>query len=224
MAKQACLGPIDPSVNGPLNPGIPGMPANRRMPLSVEDVAGYIELARAEGSVPDADLANIFLKLAAEVHPLALGRVKRARGQIQELARKLLSKHMENKEKHDKIVKVLCSDAGSHDYSIYRSEARRELGLNIETPSMALYANMRDVLQDLRAEMMIGTPFSPGALVSANSPAVPVPYSALRVLIETAANGSFHYKTSGNLVPFHDPAGNLNIRDEIQQDGWSKVP
>ena len=44
MSKQATLGPIDPSVNSPLNPQVPGAPPNARLPVSVEEVAAYFQL------------------------------------------------------------------------------------------------------------------------------------------------------------------------------------
>jgi hypothetical protein len=49
MTKQAALGPIDPSVNSPLNPqiSIPGNPA-ARVPVSVENVLGYLSAAKDE--------------------------------------------------------------------------------------------------------------------------------------------------------------------------------
>jgi ClpP class serine protease len=55
MTKQATLGPIDPSLTGPLNPAIPGASADSRAPVSVEAVRGYIEILRAlpERAVPD---------------------------------------------------------------------------------------------------------------------------------------------------------------------------
>ena len=34
----------------------------------------------------------------------------------------------------DEIISFLTSESGSHDYTIYRDEARDELGLNIEKP------------------------------------------------------------------------------------------
>jgi ClpP class serine protease len=38
MTKQAALGPIDPSVNSPLNPQIPGAPPMARASVSVEAI------------------------------------------------------------------------------------------------------------------------------------------------------------------------------------------
>lgn len=44
MTKQATLGPIDPSTNGPFNPVVNG--TNQRIPVSVEFVKAYIEMAK----------------------------------------------------------------------------------------------------------------------------------------------------------------------------------
>lgn len=223
MAKQSCLGPIDPSINGPLNPKIPTPQGDQNVALSVEDVAGYMELATGEGKVSEQGLADIFLKLASDVHPVALGRVKRARKQIQELARKLLVQHMQDADQREKIIKVLCSDAGSHDYAIYRTEAREELGLNIETPSMALYRDMRDVLVDARRELQLGSPFNPVALASAAGQ--PAAYESIRVLLETARNGGYRYVTRGRFSRAVNPvAGNVVLSHDVQFDGWEGVP
>jgi Serine dehydrogenase proteinase len=43
MTKQAALGPIDPSLNHPLNPQIPAGNQLARVPVSVEAVRGYLE-------------------------------------------------------------------------------------------------------------------------------------------------------------------------------------
>ena len=54
MTKQAVLGPIDPSINGPLNPTIPGIPdPNAKVPVSVEHVNAYIEMARKDFGITD---------------------------------------------------------------------------------------------------------------------------------------------------------------------------
>lgn len=225
MAKQAYLGPIDPSINGPLNPPLPGGLPNARYPLSVEDVAGYMDLARDEGGLSSEGLATVFSKLAQEVHPLALGQVKRARGQIQALAKKLLIKHMKDAETIERIVKILCTDAGSHDYAIYRAEARRELGLNIETPTQELYEWMKAVLMDVRSEMDLDVPFNAVTLAtSAGAPPQTVSYTCPRVFIETADNGAYHYTTSGSVSSVVDPnSQQVMIREEVKSDGWRKV-
>lgn len=223
MAKQATLGPIDPSVTHPLNPQIPGANARNRLPLSVEDVAGYMDLAREEGGIDgDQALASVFGSLASEVHPVALGSVKRARAQIQELARKLLSKHMTDAEKREKIVKMLCNEAGSHDYSIYRSEARKELGFEIESPSVELYNLMKEWALDIRSELELDVPYNPGQFVAPGTTGT-ANYRHVRGVIETANNGAYHFVSSGRLLGIQLPDGNFGIRDEPNSEGWVKA-
>lgn len=93
MTKQATLGPIDPSINTPLNPQIPGGMPQNTMPVSVEAVKGYLAFAKEElGIRDDIALSNIMMKLSDMVHPLVLGQVYRTRAQIKMLAEKLLKK------------------------------------------------------------------------------------------------------------------------------------
>ena len=57
------MGPIDPSTNGALNPVVPG--TNQRVPVSVEFVNAYIEMAKNEFSIHDEKcMTDIFLKLS----------------------------------------------------------------------------------------------------------------------------------------------------------------
>lgn len=226
MTKQATLGPIDPSINGPLNPGLPGRAPEQRLPVSVEDIAGYIGLAQEEADIRDPrGLAQVFLKLAEEVHPIALGGVKRARSQIEDLARKLLSLHMDEEESQetiDRVVRVLCREAGSHDYMIYRREARQVLNLPIETPSWPLYEDIRDIQRGFRREMELDVPFNPhldfGLQVGQSTD-----YSLLRAAVETQDDGGYHLKRCGRFEKAKDNQGNEVIQDHLQFDGWKSV-
>jgi hypothetical protein len=156
MTKQATLGPIDPSLNGPLNPQNPQVPQNpaARIPVSVESIKGYIELAKEDLSISNEDeLTKVLLSLSEKVHPLVLGDVYRSRTQIQMLARKLLSKQLDDKDRIEEIITFLTSDSGSHDYTIYRKEAKEELGLNIEKPNDELYAIIKDTFDNIKDEL-----------------------------------------------------------------------
>ncbi len=63
MTKQATLGPIDPSINTPLNPPIPGAPPRNTSPVSVEAVKGYLAFAKEELAIKDdMALSNILIK------------------------------------------------------------------------------------------------------------------------------------------------------------------
>lgn len=48
MTKQAALGPIDPSINNPLNPQTTIRGQAVQVPVSVESVRGYLNAAREE--------------------------------------------------------------------------------------------------------------------------------------------------------------------------------
>jgi hypothetical protein len=47
--------------------------------------------------------------------------------------------------KNPMVLKFLCKESGSHDYTIYRKEAREELGLKIEQSDDALYAIIKAI-------------------------------------------------------------------------------
>jgi len=164
--------------------------------------------------------------LSEKVHPLLLGDVYRSRTQIQMLASKLLSKQMDNKEKIDKIIAFLCSDSGSHDYTIYRREARDELGLNIEKPDDAFYKIIKETYDDIKTELQLTKPFDPNGILGASNSAT---YSARRVLIESIDGGTDVYLSEGTLVkqmqnimqpPPLPPIQNILINDQRNFEGW----
>jgi hypothetical protein len=135
MSKMGQLSPIDPSVGHPLGPRIPVGPsgAQQILPVSVEDIFNYIDLARKELGLTDVDsLERVLENLARNVHPLVLGHGYRLREQIEFLARNLLSAHMTDKDKISNIIDNLTRGRFSHNYIFSRKEAKEVLLLNIE--------------------------------------------------------------------------------------------
>jgi len=196
MTKQATLGPIDPSVNTPLNPIIPGLP--QRAPVSVEAINGFLDLAKEQLRIQNpADLATILIKLCTDVHPLVLGAVYRSKSQIQMIARKLIAHQVSEPEKVDKIISFLCSESGSHDYTIHRREARDNLGLKIETPTDSLYATIKALYNDIHAELQLSDKFDPLGLLGIENQ---VNYSFKRALIESCSGGSDYLASEGRLT------------------------
>jgi membrane-bound ClpP family serine protease len=97
MTKQATLGPIDPSLSGPLNPQVPGAAPDARAPVSVEAIRGYIEMAKQDfGVKAGQQMTQVLIDLADKVHPLVLGSIFRSRAQIQFLARELLKSQVKD--------------------------------------------------------------------------------------------------------------------------------
>ena len=194
MTKQATLGPIDPSVNTPLNPPIPNAQPQSNYPVSVEEVKGYLAFAKEELSIKDdAALSNIMIKLSEYVHPLVLGQVYRARAQIKMLAKKLLTNQVTDNAKIKDIISFLCSDSGSHDYTINRREAKETLGLNIKKPDDNLYSIIKSIYDDISTELGFGIPFDPIAVSKINEGA----YSVTRAIIESIDGGCDSFVTEG---------------------------
>lgn len=229
MTKQATLGPIDPSLNTPLNPQNPQVPNNpqARLPVSVESIKGYFELAKKDLQIKDTQsIANILIGLSNQVHPLVLGDVYRSRTQIQMLARKLLMKQIKDKKLIDKIIAFLCSDSGSHDYTIYRREAKEELGLNIEKPNDEFYQIIKETFTDIQNEFELKKAFDTNILLGNKNQA---DYSCRRALVESIAGGTDVFVSEGTLLrniqmiqqaPNIPPIQRVVIEDQRKFEGW----
>jgi hypothetical protein len=222
MTKQAALGPIDPSVNSPLNPQTQVGAQQMRVPVSVESVLGYLSAAKDELKLKsEASLGTVLSTLSAQVHPLVLGEIFRARSQIRFLARKLITRQVTDTEKIESIIKFLTADSGSHDYTLNRREAR-ELGLNVETPSDELYGLLKRVHGSYRSELALLEPYTPQAVIGA---APTVNYSLVRGLVESR-DGAYGFVSNGTLTKQQvgGPMGMQEfITDQRSFEGWKSL-
>jgi hypothetical protein len=222
MTKQATLGPIDPSITTPLNPQIAGAASDARYPVSVEAVTGYLDLAKKDLNINDeANLALLLNHLSDKIHPLVLGTVFRSKTQIQMLARKLIKSQVTDEATVEKVISFLCSESGSHDYTIHRREARSSLGLNIEKPDDNLYALVKRIYDDIVKELCLDTKFDVGNVLGGQPQA---PYSFRRALIESAPGGTDFLVSEGIFVqrPVQIQPGvtQLAIEDQRTFEGW----
>lgn len=224
MTKQAALGPIDPSSNGPLNPQIPGAPPGITAPVSVEAVRGYLEAAKQDsGITTPSDLVKVFVHLSERVHPLVLGQIFRTRQQIRDLARKLLVNQVSDPKKTAQIIDFLCSESGSHDYTINRREGSA-LGLNIEKPSASLYKTLKSINDSYRDELQLLQPYDSLEMLGRRNSRK---YDLPRCLIESVGGGSHRFITKGTVsrISAIGPDGieTESINDTRTFEGWSKV-
>lgn len=222
MTRQATLGPIDPSVNGPLNPEIPGAPPQQRAPVSVEAINGFIAFAKNEvGLESDQARLAVLASLADRVHPLVLGEVYRSRTQIRMLGQKLIRRQLTDENQIKKVLDFLCSESGSHDYTIYRQEARDDLGLKVERPDDSLYEIIRDVHRSYSKEMALGTPLSPQAILAGQPQAR---YSHVRAIVESTVGGSHRFVSEGEITrqQMSGPGGitQTAFSDSRTFEGW----
>ena len=227
MTKQATLGPIDPSTNGHFNPYIEINNQKVKAPVSVEHVNSFIEFLKNDLKITDQpSLASIVVNLASQIHPLTLGEVYRSKTQIQMIAKKLLKKQGIEDAKIDKIVNFLCSESGSHDYTIYRREASEELGLKIETPSMDCYKIIKAIYDDIEAELELNKLYDPKTMLGgANS----VNYLFKRAIIDSIPGNCDLFTSEGTLtkqvVQQQTMAGVVHqtvINDSRTFEGWKK--
>ena len=236
MTKQAALGPIDPSINDPLNPIVPGTP-NARVSVSVEAVRGYLDAAAAMGIKDGGHAVQLLTHLSSQVHPLVLGQIFRSREQIRFLAKKLLKRQVDD-DRAKEIIDFLCAESGSHDYTINRREAR-ELGLTVEKPDDKLYALIKSVHQSYSKELQLLDPYDPAALLAGGAS---VQYKLPRAVIESTAFGCHEFLSEGSLSSVMVPGPQLGIpgmpgfpgvpgpvvgaqaiKDDRTFEGWRKV-
>lgn len=223
MTKQATLSPIDPSFNGPLNPTAQGPTGITSVPVSVEALNGYFNMARHDlGITRKSDLSNIMKSLNEKVHPLVLGETYRARNQIKRLAEKLLAESVDGQKNRKRIVDFLTADSGSHDYTIGRKEAKDYLGLPIEIPNEEEYDIIKKIFDDIRNELELNNPFNP---ISLFGPAIgQIPYSLHQALIESVSYGSHVFLKEGLMtrIRTRDQMGIEQdvISDQLGFQGW----
>lgn len=224
MTKQAALGPIDPSVNGPLNPQAQFGNQLARVPVSVESVRGYLDAARVElGITGENGLTQVLIHLASHIHPLVIGDIFRSRAQIRNLAEKLLSRQVTTPDRVKAIIDFLCANSGSHDYTINRREAN-ELGLTVEKPSAQFYEIIRNIYNSLVQQLKLLERFSPDTIVAAATG--PVRLNEVRGLVESTEGGCYAFTSEGVLtkIQVQTPAGVQDaISDQRSFEGWKKI-
>ncbi|MFD2207232.1 SDH family Clp fold serine proteinase [Kiloniella antarctica] len=225
MTKQAVLGPIDPSVNSPMNPQIPGAAPNAKYPVSVEAVQGYLNIATEElGMKSDDALAQIFTQFSNQVHPLILGQIYRSRSQIRLLGTELLKKQVKDSMKIDQIVSFLCSETGSHDYTINRREAKN-LGLNIENPTQEFYGIVKSLYGNFTEDMELRNPLNPVNYLDEDGKG---DYQFTRLIVESTAKEPDHFVSKGTFTRVdNQPAPNglvtQLIQDNREFEGWIRL-
>jgi hypothetical protein len=219
MTPAATLSPIDPSISRPLNPAIqldPNQPP-QLIPLSVESVASYGSLIRNEWKVKNQNnYTQLFRILSEKVHPLALGDVYRARQQIELLAKELLLQHRNDKRNIEKIIHTLSKDLGSHDYLIFRKEAKKLLG-----DQVVIIPELENLIWDLYVdftnEMELGIPFDPSLLLIKN--AGPLPNGPLTQISTRSINAEIKLAMIESIERGHQAVKKVKITENLIPQG-----
>jgi hypothetical protein len=221
MGPFGQLSPIDPSIQTPHGPTMQVNGQTQFIPVSVEDVANFLELARKEAKVPADKMNEVLSHLCSKINPLALGAVYRAREQIGMLAKKLLKLHKKDDQEIERIVNALTRELLSHDYFIGRGEAK-SLGLQIEDPSDDLAGQMWDLYREFAEEMKLGEGWNPELELGSGSTKKAV---TCRGVVESYDKRHSYYTTfelkRTNLMK--DGVKYEAVQTKVIEDGWTNA-
>ncbi len=230
MSDLSELSPIDPSTANVFNPADPAN-AQNRIPISVEDVMAYFDLAKNKfGIKSDEELSKIFTKFVEsnpQIHPLALGNVNRIHNLIRMLAKRLLKSHKiaMKEEVVDKIVDYFTEKLYSHQYFIGRREAKDDLGLTTVVDADATLAKlMTDLYEEYNKDLEFGKIWNPemelGANVMQNKKTYKIAYIESHDLSNYYDIDVEHRKQQVN-VPQQTQMGVIQVPQE--QVGWKII-
>ncbi len=246
MSPIAELSPIDPTTGNAFNPIDPAN-TNNRIGISVEDVQAYRDFVlsqlRHESVSGDATaltgfeaqaIANSLQQLAAQVHPLALGNVRRVLKQIELLAKSLLDLHPNGSGAAPEIVAKLTTHFYSHLHMINRHEAKAILGDRIEFADEPLAVALDNLLREYEGSFNLRKMMVVAGLFGG------VPEVDFRFIggVAESRQWSYLFETAGKLqqtavfppnVQVQVPAGQplplvpglpRNINVEVRSHGW----
>ena len=128
MGPLAHLSAVDTSLTHDLSPIDRD---NDRVRVSQDELHRVVRLWQKEASKDDS---NPYQSLFAYVHPLVIGAVDRSSALSTKLCIEILSYHLRDKKKAQRISNILNSEYPSHGYPITLREARR-IGLKAESLS-----------------------------------------------------------------------------------------
>ena len=231
MHPMGMLGPTDPTVGNAFNPVDA---KGQRLGISVEDVTAYIQLIKEDAGIQHEDeLVQAFNVLAGQVHPLALGNVKRSISQSRMMATKLLELHMPSAQSHNisDIVDKLTSKLFYHGHPINRKEAREQIGLEkvVDAPP-DLERMIWDLYLNYEAELLLNEPFDSASefmakhnvhAMAANETLVTDPTATKLAFIESDGLthlSEFEYYLSGT----KQSNGSVAVTILKVRSGWTK--
>jgi len=227
MSRLGQLSPVDPTVNTPYNPPAPQQPGVMQqgfLPVSVEDVRGFLDLARAEAGLKgEQELAGVFAQLASDVRPLALGNVHRAKEQIKLLTEKLLLLHISEPDKNriEPIVETLTRKLFSHDYLIGRQEARSIIGPEVIDVPRDVEAAMMSLYNSYAADLQLHSTFNQESVLGTASQKT---LTFDRAFLESS-DACYRFRTVWELqrvqvpqMPGMAPTSAVSVRP--MEDGW----
>ena len=107
----------------------------------------------------------------------------------------------------------MCSDSGSHDYTINRREAEKKLQLKITKPTEEQYSLIKTLYDDFVDELEMKRRSDFGGQQT---------FNLKRGLIESC-KASYMFITEGTIRTQIKPDGSVNIMHAVSNEGWRKI-
>lgn len=120
-----------------------------------------------------------------------------------------------NNDKIKDIVSFLCSESGSHDYTIHRREAC-DLGLIIEKPDDDFYSEIKALYDDFASELKLTERWNPIGELGGNDH---ITYINKRCLLESTNDKSYYFSTEGEIRQIQHGT-QIQIQDNRTFEGW----
>lgn len=221
MGPYSSLSPIDPTVYNQFNPSA-GDGTQNKVPIAVEDMLAYFELVDDE--VKDKKgKSRAFDQLTTNLHPLALGNVRRNINLIRKLAKKLIRLHasdLSDKE-IDLMITALTTEFYTHNHLIGRAEAR-ELGLKVTDASQDQLELMDAYLDELNSDLKLLEPWFVVNEINKSNGVSPLILENLRGIIETENTcDEFISKFKLETTQVQTPTGLQNaVNANLISEGW----
>jgi hypothetical protein len=138
MGPLAYLSAVDTSLTHDLSPVDIN---NNRVSVSLDELSRILNLWRKESK---GEGANPYTAIFNHIHPLVIGAVDRSSSLSIRLCKEILSYHLKDQKKAERISRMLNSDYPWHSYPITIKEAQR-VGLN----AVPLDQDVNDTLLEL---------------------------------------------------------------------------
>ena len=149
MHPYSNLGPVDPQITAPRSTS----GSSNALHFGSEDIRNYIEFIEHDFEITDSKYGVQALdNLLKEIGVLPIGIAKRSNQLLVTLGEKMLSMHMQDKQKIYSIAKTLNSSYFHHGYAVSRKEAK-ELGLSIADSNEEIEALIWKIWEDISAEL-----------------------------------------------------------------------
>jgi hypothetical protein len=160
MHPYANLGPVDPQLKF-RKKDKDGL-IQEEINYSAEDLRHFLDFVKNDVGISDQEqLEKSFEFICNDIGAIPIGITKRSTNLSYSMGEKLLKKHMSDQNKVKIIIEKLNSSFYHHGYPVGRTEAKDDIGLQIEESDDELDQLLWKIWEDYEKEMECDIPYNP---------------------------------------------------------------